>query len=201
MARKLESVDLAADGEGSEAPWKIVRAIVAPARTLTQWLCLPTDDGEGVRPRTRMALCLLGLVLVGLTGWGLYALLVPPSIPSYTSPNFLELVFDDRVVVGLLRSAGVLVGTAVAVYLLFSVVVHVWNGRWVISWGSAKIGRDVESLKKQRRDLKAEVKAANERNAGLRKDLEEATVLLQKVAEGNLGRDRGGVTDGDSGRA
>jgi len=188
MARKLERVKVAAGGEGSQARWTKTRAFISPARALTKWLCLPTEDGEGLRPRTRMALCLLGLILIGLTGWGLYTLLVPSSVPSYTTPNFLELAFDNRVVIGLLRSAGVLVGTSVAVYLLFSVIVHVWNGRWVISWGSAKIGRDVESLKKQRRDLKAEVKAANERNAGLRRDLEEATVLLQRVAEGSLGR-------------
>jgi hypothetical protein len=159
------------------------------------------EDGE-LRGAFKVLLVLVGLVaLGGATAW-LYPKLRPPA-PTYHDPGIAVLIIENPMVLGLARCALVIVGTLVAVYLLFSVIVHIWQGRWVVAWGSAKTAREVNKVKQNRRELRTQLGTADTTIKDLTEKLEAAEgALAQLVSGGTLsagGSDDTGTASGGPG--
>ena len=122
---------------------------------------LRNDDGE-LRGHWRIVLCGFGLVVVAAISALLYPALEIRTLPVYKGSNPLFFMFDKTLLVSIVRTGAVVLGSVVAIYLLFSVFAHIWTGRWIIAWGTAKTAREVENVKRANRRLRAELKTAND---------------------------------------
>lgn len=114
--------------------------------------------------------------------------LVPDEPPGLRHTSVLNALFDSRAVVGGTR----VLGLALAVYLLVSVVVRVERDQWLRNVGPADVaGREIEDVADDRAALQELLAEAEETIQDLRQQLGEADSAYRALA-----RDAGVGEDG-----
>lgn len=82
--------------------------------------------------------------------------LAPHEVPVRNDPGFIDVIFGSRAVVAAVR----IVLVFAACYAALSVIVLVWNGRWITSFAgvqTSKIERSVSDLSEDRDRLASEL--------------------------------------------
>lgn len=98
---------------------------------------------------------------------------MPPTAPVFDDPSALEALIDSRLAVGVIR----LVGLAVAVYVVVSVIALMRGGRWIVKMGSA----DTDVVEGDREDLQSRLEAAEKETQQLRSILQQALPLIEQM--------------------
>lgn len=109
-----------------------------------------------------MAAVLLGVLVLGAV------VLVPERAPGLRHDSVLDVLFDDRWVVGGTRTLGL----AVALYLLASISVRVVRGQWLRQLGTADVetDRSIREVASDQGELQDALDQANATIDGLRRE-------------------------------
>jgi len=80
------------------------------------------------------------------------------AIPTFHNPNFVDEIFESRVVLGASRVGLV----AAAAYVLISIVALISRGQWITSVGPLKVGESVRTVTQEAETLRTSLVGAQE---------------------------------------
>lgn len=118
----------------------------------------------------------VGAIVMGLK-------IVPHQVPLGENPDFIDVIFASRAVVASVR----IVIVMAAAYAIISVIVLIWNGRWITSvFGvqTSKVERSVADLSSDRDRLANELRDAQSVIALLERRLTDSAQDLQRKSGG-----------------
>jgi hypothetical protein len=122
-------------------------------------------------------------------------LLAPPSPVGLSPTSVLNVLFDNRWVVGATR----LVAAISLWFLLASMVARATQGQWVRRAGSIDVGDEVAAVSEDQEVLQRQLVSAYDTIERLRHQLAEAVALLESMSEtGDPDPSRSGEDDGGS---
>jgi hypothetical protein len=120
-------------------------------------------------------------------------LLAPPSPVGLSPTSVLNVLFDNRWVVGATR----LVAAISLWFLLASMVARATQGQWVRRAGTIDVGDEVAAVSDDQEVLQSRLVSAYDTIERLRHQLAEAVALLESMSEtGDPGRPRSGEENG-----
>jgi hypothetical protein len=137
----------------------------------------PQQPENGLSERTAT---IIGWVLLVLLAGGVVALgltIYPNELRSKNSPNFIDNIFDSRLVIFIVR----VVILAAAVYAVASVVGLILNRQWIERIGPVQVAQSVAEYERQNIALSYELADAAETIEALQERLDESDTALEQA--------------------